>query len=96
MISEYFSVDGFNARHKDGYYLISQDRVSEKGSHYKTEDKTFASFSYAQDHLKERGIDNNDAALILHQARKDYERKESEAFITSKENARKKALDKAK
>lgn len=94
MISEAFSIDGFNARHKDGYYLISQDRVSEKGNQYKTEDKTFASFDMAQNYLKSKGVDNNDAAFILIKARKDYEQKESASFITAKEKAKQKALAK--
>lgn len=94
MISETFSIDGFNARHKDGYYLISQDRVSEKGNQYKTEDKTFASFDAAQDYLKSKDVDNNDTALILNQARKDYEKKESASFIAAKEKAKLKALAK--
>lgn len=81
MISSIFSVDIFNVKHKDGYYLISELKVGEEGNEYPVEGKTFASQLSAQNYLKSKGVDNNDAAACLLDALFDYQQKTSQAHI---------------
>lgn len=88
MISDKFTVGNFIVRHKDGYYLVGELKISEKGNEYPAGDKTFASQLAAQNYLKSRGVDNNDAAACLLDALFDYQQKANQAHIKQMEKAK--------
>ena len=88
MISAIFTIDTFNVKHKDGYYLVSENKVSENGKAYETEAKTFASQLGAQNYLKNNDVDNNDAAACLLDALFDYQQKANQAHIKQMEKAK--------
>lgn len=94
MKSDNFKVDNFNVAHKDGYYLVSENKTSEKGKVYESEAKTYPSQLGAQDYLKANGVDNNDAAACLLDALLDYQQKYNQAHIKQIEKAKEAKLKK--
>ena len=92
MISGEVVVGGYNISHKDGYYLLSEMKLTEEGKEYKTQYKTFAN----KDSLESWCVKNNVSAEvgeILNAAdlsREDYLRKEGQQFIKTKLNRLKK------
>jgi hypothetical protein len=88
MKSDVFKVGNFNVAHKDGYYLISENKVSEKGKAYESDTKTFPNLGSAFDYLDSKNCHVNEIVSALDFARDDYELKTSQAHISQMEKAK--------
>lgn len=88
MISDKFTVGTFNVKHKDGYDLVSENKVSENGKVYETEVKTFAHAHYANEYMIRNGVKPFDSDYAIQQARLNYYQKASKAHIKQMEKAK--------